>query len=108
MHLRTSGAARRAGRGAEPQRAAERHRGRDGEVHSREGVPPGDARHDVVDGRLVLNGGREVRPTSSKHGRYMTTFRKALREPVMAADGTCLNMHEVEAARERWRRKGRS
>ena len=71
-------------------------------------VPPGDARHDIVDGRLVLNGGREVRPTSSKHGRYMTTFRKALREPVMAADGTCLNMHEVEAARERWRRKGRS
>ena len=65
-------------------------------------------RHDVVEGRLVLNGGREVRPTSSKHGRYMTTFRKALREPVMAADGTCLNMHEVEAARERWRRKGRS
>ena len=72
-------------------------------------VPPGDGDHDVDgSGALVLNGGREVRPTSSKHGRYMTTFRKALREPVMAADGTCLNMHEVEAARERWRRKGRS
>mgnify|MGYP002821419872 CR=1 FL=1 len=26
-------------------------------------------------------------------------FRKALREPVVAADGTALNMHEVEAAR---------
>lgn len=68
-------------------------------------VPQGDARHEVVGGRLVLNTGREVRPSGSKHGRYMTTFRKALREPVVAADGTALNMHEVEAARERWRRK---
>ena len=72
----------------------------------RDGAVVNERREGDAHGKALQR--REVRPTSSKHGRYMTTFRKALREPVMAADGTCLNMHEVEAARERWRRKGRS
>ena len=62
-------------------------------------VPPGDACHDVVAGRLVLNSGEEVRGAESRYGRAMTPFRKSLTEPVVSADGVALNMHEVEAAR---------
>ena len=63
-------------------------------------VPAGDDDHVLDDdGRLVLNTGAEVRDADSPYGRYMTTYRKALTEPVVADDGTHLNMHEVEAAR---------
>ena len=65
-------------------------------------VPPGDGDHDVDgSGALVLNGGREVRDKDSPFGRYMTTFRRSLTEPVVADDGAELNAHEVAAARAR-------
>ncbi|KAH8048969.1 protein xylosyltransferase [Aureococcus anophagefferens] len=65
-------------------------------------VPPGDGDHDVDDsGALLLNGGREVRDKDSPFGRYMTTFRRSLTEPVVADDGAELNAHEVAAARAR-------
>ncbi|RHY11239.1 hypothetical protein DYB25_000771 [Aphanomyces astaci] len=43
----------------------------------------------------------ELRDRNDTFGRLSTWFRKALTEPIVASDGTNLNMHEVEAARER-------
>ncbi|RQM22017.1 hypothetical protein B5M09_009192, partial [Aphanomyces astaci] len=43
----------------------------------------------------------ELRDRNDTFGRLSTWFRKALTEPILASDGTNLNMHEVEAARER-------
>ena len=49
---------------------------------------------------LVLNvRDFSVRDPNSPYGRYMTTFRKQLTEPIVADDGTELNMHEVLEAR---------
>mmetsp|Transcript_21689 Transcript_21689/g.68002 ORF Transcript_21689/g.68002 Transcript_21689/m.68002 type:complete len:98 (+) Transcript_21689:178-471(+) len=70
-------------------------------------VPAGDPCHDIEAGHLVLNLGEEVRGADSPYGRYMTTFRKSLRDPVVSDAGVALNMHEVEAARRRHEKAGR-
>lgn len=62
-------------------------------------VPAGDGRHTAEDGRLLLNAGAEVRDKDSPYGRYMTTLRRSLTDPVVSDAGVELNMHEVEAAR---------
>ncbi|ETV96377.1 hypothetical protein H310_10530 [Aphanomyces invadans] len=52
----------------------------------------------------VLSGDKlELRHRSDTFGRLSTWFRKDLTDPILASDGTELNMHEVEAARERAR-----
>ena len=62
-------------------------------------VPPGDTRHAVESNGLIVNRGLEVRPPESPYGRFMTTLRKSLLDPVIADDGTPLNMDEVHLAR---------
>ncbi|CAH0513230.1 unnamed protein product [Peronospora belbahrii] len=43
----------------------------------------------------------EIRKKNDSYGRSSTYFRRALTEPVIADDGTELNMDEVQAARKR-------
>ncbi|KAJ8577466.1 hypothetical protein ON010_g1736 [Phytophthora cinnamomi] len=47
----------------------------------------------------------EIRKKNDSFGRGSTYFRRALTEPVIANDGTELNMDEVLAARERLQAK---
>lgn len=69
-------------------------------------VPAGDNKyHRLVTSettgrrRLVVNVGDEIRGKDSPFGRYMTTLRKSLVDPVISDAGVELNMHEVELAR---------
>ncbi|OQS00964.1 hypothetical protein ACHHYP_20085 [Achlya hypogyna] len=55
---------------------------------------------------LVLSAdGLELRARNDSFGRLSTWFRKTLLDPVIASDGTELNMDEVLAARERQQQK---
>lgn len=75
----------------------------------RQPIPPGDDCHkmiqpeagDVNGAAVMINSGDEVREDESPFGRYMTTLRKSLLDPIISDSGIELNMHEVEAARDR-------
>lgn len=69
-------------------------------------VPPADDdtyRTDERDGAvtLVVNVGPEIREGLSPFGRYMTTLRKSLVDPVLSDAGLPLNVREVDVARDR-------
>ncbi|RLN92746.1 hypothetical protein BBJ28_00004294 [Nothophytophthora sp. Chile5] len=62
-------------------------------------VKPGKS----ADAELVISTDfeMEIRKKSDAFGRYSTFYRKTLTDPVIASDGTELNMDEVLAAREK-------
>ncbi|RLN31597.1 hypothetical protein BBJ28_00024454 [Nothophytophthora sp. Chile5] len=62
-------------------------------------VKPGKS----ADAELVISTDfeMEIRKKSDAFGRYSTFYRKTLTDPVIASDGTELNMEEVLAAREK-------
>ncbi|KAF1324048.1 Transmembrane 9 superfamily member 2, partial [Globisporangium splendens] len=62
-------------------------------------VKPGKA----PDAQLEISNdvGHEIRKKNDTFGRFSTWFRKALVDPVIASDGTELNMDEVYAARQK-------
>lgn len=50
---------------------------------------------------VMVNSGEEIRKSDSPYGRYMTTLRKSLLQPIISDDGFELNIHEVEIARDK-------
>jgi hypothetical protein len=68
-------------------------------------LPHRQIKHGIAGSSLTLSAdGLDIRNKRDTFGRLSTYFRKMLLEPVIASDGSELNMHEVEAARE-WQKR---
>ncbi|TYZ64212.1 hypothetical protein PybrP1_011497 [[Pythium] brassicae (nom. inval.)] len=66
-------------------------------------VKPGRSPGAVLE--ISTDAAREIRKKSDVYGRFSTWFRKALVDPVIASDGTELNVDEVLLAREKRRQE---